>query len=186
MPFLILFLGDLAKEAGFDGAEFRYAKWGGSVENRALKIMLVRGYEDVGMPLEQAQETFTYLVNEADKIRLYYIALVGIRVFLCSLLYFTGNKRGIPHNIVAAYGPLIKKAKILVNSGVRPEEGAELVQSGQVDVVSIGFNWATPPDVANRIQHGKPLDNIPNIANLQLGEDIGLSVGLTDYPEATY
>ncbi|KAH8822755.1 flavoprotein NADH-dependent oxidoreductase [Flagelloscypha sp. PMI_526] len=181
----------------------RTDQWGGSVENRArfglevlramkesfpndtsMKIMPGGGYNDVGMPLEETQETFTYLINEAEKIGLSYITLV--RYTAWSDVEFDGKKRGTPHDIVGTYGPLIKKAKILVNSGVQPEEGAELVQSGRVDVVSIGFNWATHPDVANRIQHGKPLDNIPNIPHLQLGEDGDLSVGYTDYPEATY
>ncbi|KAH8830046.1 flavoprotein NADH-dependent oxidoreductase [Flagelloscypha sp. PMI_526] len=181
----------------------RTDQWGGSAENRArfglevlramkesfpndtsMKIMPGGGYNDVGMPLEETKETFTYLISEAEKIGLSYITLV--RYNARTDVEFDGKKRGTPHDVVATYGPLIKKAKVLVNSGVQPEEGAELVRSGQVDVVSIGFNWATHPDVANRIQHGKPLNNIPNISHLQLGEDGDLSVGYTDYPEATY
>lgn len=38
-----------------------------------------------------------------------------------------------------------------------------------------------------RVQHGKPLDNIPDIKHLQWGKDEkSPAVGYTDYPAAVY
>ena len=98
-----------------------------------------------------------------------------------------GVHRGIKHDILESYRPYVKNAKLFLNSGILPEEGEELVASGKVDGVVIGFNWITHPDLAKRVEHGKPLDNIPDIPHLQTkpGED-NWSKGYTDYPIAVY
>lgn len=90
--------------------------------------------------------------------------------------------------MLGSYGPLIKNAKIFLNAGVTPEEGAELISSGKIDGTFIGFSWIAHPDLAKRVEHGKPLDNAPNVPFLQGGSEVleELRIGYTDYPEASY
>jgi 2,4-dienoyl-CoA reductase-like NADH-dependent reductase (Old Yellow Enzyme family) len=86
-----------------------------------------------------------------------------------------------------SYRSVIKNSKLFVNGGISPTEGAELIESGKVDGVFLGFQWITHPDLVKRVQHGKALDNAPDIAHLQLPGDNGdFSVGYTDYPTADY
>jgi 2,4-dienoyl-CoA reductase-like NADH-dependent reductase (Old Yellow Enzyme family) len=87
---------------------------------------------------------------------------------------------------VASYRHLIKNSKVFVNGGVLPEEGAELIKSGTADVASIGFNYLAHPDLAKRIQYGKPLDNAPNFKHLYGAGNKDLHIGYTDYPAANY
>ena len=98
--------------------------------------------------------------------------------------FFSGKKRATVHDVLESYRPVIKNTKLFLNGGISPPEGAELVESGKVDGVFLGFPWITHPDVVNRVQNGKPLDNPPDFLHLQKGEDGDLSVGYTDYPAA--
>lgn len=182
----------------------RTDQWGGSIKNRArfgleaLKVMIevfgenvglkinpAGGYNDMGMPLQETLDTYTYFVSEADKLGLAYITLV--RYVAATDVEYDGKKRATVHDVLESYRPAIKNAKVLLNGAVTPKEGAELVAGGKVDGIVIGFNWITHPDLVKRVQHGKPLDNIPDIKHLQAGkDDSALSVGYTDYPEAQY
>ncbi|KAF8069030.1 hypothetical protein FPV67DRAFT_1448858 [Lyophyllum atratum] len=182
----------------------RTDQWGGSVENRArfglevlkvmvevfgdnvaLKVSPAGGYNDMGMPLQEALDTYTYFVSEADKLGLAYIALV--RYVPAYDVEYEGKKRATVHDVLESYRPAITNAKVFLNGQVTPEEGAELVAAGKVDGIAIGFNWITHPDLVKRVQHGKPLDNIPDIKHMQWGKDNSqLSVGYTDYPLARY
>ena len=70
---------------------------------------------------------------------------------------------------------------------VTAEEGEKLVAAGKIDGIFIGFNWVSHPDLVKRLLHGKPLNNIPDIPNLQSTDESGnWSVGYTDYPTAVY
>ncbi|TFK38154.1 hypothetical protein BDQ12DRAFT_651893 [Crucibulum laeve] len=182
----------------------RTDQWGGSVENRsrfglevlkalievfgknvAVKLSPAGGYNDVGMPLQETLDTFSYFITEADKLNLAYITLV--RYSALTDVEFEGKKRATIHDIVESYRHLIKNAKVFVNAGVTPEEGAKLISDGKADAISIGFSWITHPDLVKRVQHGKPLNNIPDIPHLQWGKsEKDLRVGYTDYPEAEY
>jgi len=181
----------------------RTDKWGGSVENRArfglevlkalievfgknvaLKVNPAGGYNDMGMPLDETLETFKYFISEADKLKLSYITLVRYSAMLDP--EFDGKKRATVHDVLGSYRHLLKNSKIFVNAGVTPEEGAELVASGQVDAIAIGFMWVTTPDLVKRVQYGKPLDNAPDFVHLYGGSNADLDVGYTDYPEAKY
>ncbi|KAG6840733.1 hypothetical protein C0991_004751 [Blastosporella zonata] len=179
----------------------RTDQWGGSIENRArfgletLKVMIEvfgenvalkvnpsGGYNDVGMPLQETLDTYSYFLTESDKLGLAYITLSQTH----PKPRFTGKKRSTVHDVIASYRHLIKDAKVFINAAVLPEEGAALIAEGKVDGVVIGFNWITHPDLVKRVQHGQPLDNIPDIKHLQAGkDDSALSVGYTDYPAAT-
>ncbi|KAF8911322.1 hypothetical protein CPB85DRAFT_1375880 [Mucidula mucida] len=165
-----------AKEAGFDGVEIHGAngylvqqfldstsnqrtdQWGGSVENRsrfglevlkaaidvwgagrvAIKLNPAGGNNDIGMPLYAAMFDPEY----------------------------EGKKRATVHDIVATYGPFIKKSLFFANAGFTPVEAAEHIESGKVAGVFFGFPWVTHPDLALRVKHGKALDNAPNFATL--------------------
>jgi len=76
---------------------------------------------------------------------------------------------------------------LFLNAGILPAEGEELVASGKVDAISNGFSWITHPDLAKRVEHGKPLDNILDSHRLQTraGDD-DWAKGYTDYPIAVY
>ncbi|KDR80314.1 hypothetical protein GALMADRAFT_242678 [Galerina marginata CBS 339.88] len=185
-------------------ANHRTDQWGGSKENRsrlglevlkalvevfgknvAIKLSPAGGYNDMGMPLEETLDTFKYFITEADKLGLAYITLV--RYTVAFDVVYDGVPRATQHDVLASYRPFIHNAKVVLNAGILPEEGAELVASGQVDAISIGFNWITHPDLTKRVEHGKPLNNIPDIPHLQTNKNSGdWSTGYTDYPTAVY
>jgi 2,4-dienoyl-CoA reductase-like NADH-dependent reductase (Old Yellow Enzyme family) len=73
----------------------------------------------------------------------------------------SGVHRATKHDILETYRPYIKNAKVILNSGIQPEEGEELLASGKVDAICIGFNWITHPDLAKCVEHGKPLTTSP-------------------------
>jgi len=183
-------------------ANLRTDEWGGSIENRArfglevlkvmkevfgpnvsLKVSPCGGYNDVGMPLQETLDTFKYYLSEADKLQLSYIVLVRGNN---DVEYEPGKKRATMHDVLESYRPVIKNSKLFLNGGILPAEGAELIASGKVDGVFLGFPWLTHPDVVKRVQHGKALDNIPAVANMQGGKGGDFSVGYTDYPAAVY
>jgi 2,4-dienoyl-CoA reductase-like NADH-dependent reductase (Old Yellow Enzyme family) len=93
---------------------------------------------------------------------------------------------GIKHDVLESYRPYVKNTKLFLNASVLPEEGEELVASGKVDTVVIGFNWIMHPDLAKHVEHRKPLDNIPDIPHLQtkMGSSDDWSTGYTEYPIA--
>jgi 2,4-dienoyl-CoA reductase-like NADH-dependent reductase (Old Yellow Enzyme family) len=83
---------------------------------------------------------------------------------------------------------VIKNAKTFLNGGVTPREGDELIMSGKIDGIFIGTMWITHPDLAKRVEHGKPLDNPLDIKHLY-GNGASVEeqrIGYTNYPEATY
>ncbi|KAK2467211.1 hypothetical protein APHAL10511_000760 [Amanita phalloides] len=181
----------------------RTDEWGGSIENRArfglevlkalkdvygnnvaVKLLPSGGYNDLGMPLQETLDTFSYFVTEADKLGLAYIAL--LRYVATWDLTFDGKLRATQHDVVASYRPLIKNAKVFVNGSVLPEEGAELVKSGNADAIAFGFNYIVHPDLAKRIQYGKPLDNTISTKRIYGAGAKDLRLGYTDYPEADY
>ncbi|KAG6901761.1 hypothetical protein C0995_008236 [Termitomyces sp. Mi166 len=184
-------------------ANKRTDQWGGSIENRArfglevlkvlvevfggnvsLKVNPAGGYNDVGMPLQEALDTYKYFLTEADKLGLSYITLVRYSEKLD--VEYDGKKRATVHDILESYRSLIKNAKVFLNTGVSPAEGAALIEAGKIDGIVIGFDWITHPDLMKRVEHGKPLDNVPDIKNLYWREGIQPSIGYTDYPTAKY
>ncbi|THU82830.1 FMN-linked oxidoreductase [Dendrothele bispora CBS 962.96] len=203
-------------------ANHRTDSYGGSIQNRAkfvleslselsevwgpervgIKISPGGGYNDVGMPLEETIETFSYLIQEIDKLGIGYITLTRYGEALDPII--DGKRRGTPHDIVATYGPLVKNPKtvVLANSGFTPEEGAQHVSKGSAAAIVYGMLWITHPDLARRIQEGKPLDGqldmgglyghyppYPHSEDLMKGKQLeqlkeDLKKGYTDYPDA--
>ncbi|KAH9478473.1 NADP-dependent oxidoreductase lnbE [Psilocybe cubensis] len=181
----------------------RSDEWGGSIENRSrfalevLKVMIesfgknvavklspAGGDNDMGMPLQETLDTYSYFISEADKLGISYICLV--RYQDAYDVQYDGISRSTRHDVLESYAHLVKNAKVIINACVTPEEGELLVASKKADAIAIGFNWVTHPDLANRVLHGKPLDNVLDMAHLQTNrspED--WSTGYTDYPCAT-
>ncbi|KAF9555052.1 FMN-linked oxidoreductase [Agrocybe pediades] len=174
----------------------RTDQWGGSVENRTrfaleivkaaievfgknvgLKLSPAGGQNDVGMPLQETLETFSYLVSEADKLGVAYIALVRCT----GPVVIDGVDRATPHDVIESYVPFIKRAKVILNGAVSLEEGESLVASGKVDAVSIGLHFIAHPDLVRRFEREIELDRTPNFERIfpKVGED--LSLGYTDY-----
>ncbi|KAJ7600217.1 hypothetical protein C8J56DRAFT_909719 [Mycena floridula] len=180
----------------------RTDKWGGSIENRsrfgletlkvlievfgsdrvAIKLSPSGGYNDMGMPLQETLDTFSYFITEADKLKLSYICLA--RPF--AMLDPTG--RGTAHDVVESYRHLIKHAKAFYGADFTPEEAAALVESGKADGVFFGRLFIPHPDLAKRIESGKPLNNQIDWTRLYgTGKDEATEAkGYTDYPAATY
>jgi len=201
---------ELIAGGGFLVAQFletasnqRTDEWGGSAENRArfaleilkalktvfggnvgVKVTPGGGMNDVGMPLQDALDTYRYFLVEADKLGVAYITLV--RYSARSDVEIDGKLRGTEHDVLESYRDSIKDAKVFLCGGVSAEEGARLVKAGRIDGVANGFAWIAHPDVAHRIRQGKPLDNVPDFKHLQSGgpDESEWGRGYTDYPAA--
>ncbi|KAG6836939.1 hypothetical protein H0H93_000829 [Arthromyces matolae] len=170
-------------------------------ENVALKVSPAGGYNDMGMPLQDTLDTYRYFLSEVDKLGLSYIVVMRYALgtdptfdgkFISELISHlvdplnSGQLRATNHDTLAAYRPVIKNTNLFLNAGVLPDEGAKLVEEGKIDGVQIGVNWIAHPDLAKRVQDGKPLDNIPDVKHFYYNMDGSeLSIGYTDYPTAT-
>ncbi|KIK54934.1 hypothetical protein GYMLUDRAFT_48316 [Collybiopsis luxurians FD-317 M1] len=185
----------------------RTDSWGGSVANRSkfgllvlerlikvfgkdrvgIKLSPTGGYNDMGMPLEETIETFSYFISEADKLGIAYFDLVRYVEAMDAVI--EGKKRGIPHDVVEIYAPLIKHAKVFSNGGFSAEEAAAAVKDGKIEGVFFGMGWIGHPDFAKRLEHGKPLDNQLDFTTLYgkyyVSEDEQRQ-GYIDYPAAQY
>ncbi|KAJ7086307.1 flavoprotein NADH-dependent oxidoreductase [Mycena crocata] len=176
----------------------RTDKWGGSVENRArfgleaLKVLIevfgadvavklspAGGYNDMGMPLPETIETFNYFITEADKLGLSYIVLARYIPFLD--LEIDGKTRATKHDVIGTFRPAVKNAKFFANGGFTPAEADEMITAGTLDGVFFGVPWIAHPDVARRVLHGKPLDNVPDIKNFYGHLETPPQLGFTDY-----
>ncbi|KJA24132.1 hypothetical protein HYPSUDRAFT_136934 [Hypholoma sublateritium FD-334 SS-4] len=182
----------------------RTDQWGGSVENRArfglevlkavievygsdvgIKLSPAGGYNDVGMPLAETIATFSYFITEADKLGLAFFELMRYSPLLDVEL--DGALRATQHDVFATFRPVVKHTKVILNGGILPEEGAQLVAAGTADGISIGFNFITHADLVKRVKHGKPLDNAPDFPHLQTNKtSTDWAAGYTDYPLAKY
>ncbi|KIK59821.1 hypothetical protein GYMLUDRAFT_44285 [Collybiopsis luxurians FD-317 M1] len=181
--------------------------WGGSVTNRSrfgllalqrlikvfgkdrigIKLNPGGGYNDMGMPLEETIETYSYFISEADKLGIAYISLVRYLDMFDPVI--DGRKRGTPHDILDTYGPLIKKAHIFANGGFTGEEAAATVKAGKASGVFFGIPWITHPDLAKRLQFGKSLDNEIDFLTLygkNYAPEEEQRSGYVDYPAAKY
>ncbi|KII91231.1 hypothetical protein PLICRDRAFT_156167 [Plicaturopsis crispa FD-325 SS-3] len=181
----------------------RTDSYGGSVENRArfalevlealievfgadrvgIKLSPAGGYNDMGMPLQETLDTFGYLITAVDNLHIAYIELV--RYVAAFDVTFDGKLRATQHDVLAAYGPLIKNTKVFLNGGLTPAEAAALVEAGKIDAAVFGWIWIGHPDVAKRVRYGKPLDAQVDPKTLYDESDHNW-VGYTDYPEAQY
>ncbi|KAJ7737724.1 hypothetical protein B0H16DRAFT_1695014 [Mycena metata] len=180
-------------------------KWGGSSENRArfglevlkslvevfgsnvsLKISPGGGFHDMGMPLQETIDTFSYFISEADKLRLSYITLFRYIPRLDPIIDESRKERGTSHELLSTYAKLTTNAKIFIVGGVTPEEAEMLVRTNQVHGVFFETSWLTHPDLAKRIRHGKSINNMLAVPHLYGDVDVDPRIGYTDYSAVTY
>ncbi|KAG8904600.1 hypothetical protein FRC01_008676 [Tulasnella sp. 417] len=189
----------------------RTDKWGGSVENRCrfgletlkalisvwgpdrvgIKINPCGGYDDVGMPLEETKETFTYYIEEILKLKVAYIQLVNYLPQMDPEL--DGKKRGTPHDVLGTYGPLVKDpanpsasstTKLLLNGALNPDQANELISSQLIDAAVFGTLWIGNPDMQARVEQGKELNTQPDHKTFYGSPGGDPRVGYSDYPDA--
>lgn len=136
------------------------------------------------MPLEETINTFTYLITEANKLKIAYIMLV--RYVESS----DPTKRGTPHDIIETYGHLITRShtKFLTNGDFTPQEAARFVRERTVDGVFFGMLFIGHPDLAQRIQYGKLLGAQVDAGTIYGSgrDEVTESIGYTDYATAMY
>jgi 2,4-dienoyl-CoA reductase-like NADH-dependent reductase (Old Yellow Enzyme family) len=174
---------------------------------QVLLVILGSTYDHLlhlGMPLDDAIETYSYLTTEIDKLGIGYIVFARYSDALDPT--FDGKKRATVHDVIGTYTPLVKNPKtaVLVNTAYTPEEGAEVVEKGIAAAVVYGMGWIVHPDFAKRVQDGKSMDGFskldmmglyghyppyPHSEDLFKGENLAklkedLKKGYTDYPDA--
>lgn len=123
--------------------------------------------------------------------------------------------RGIPHDVVAIYGGIVKPptaaledhteellrgpampkpefdsqnptpTRLLVNGGLNPDTAEELIKNGLIDAAVFGQLWIGNPDLQKRIENGLPVNTKPDIHTFYNGVDGDIRAGYTTYPEVT-
>ncbi|KAF8518702.1 hypothetical protein BU17DRAFT_90782 [Hysterangium stoloniferum] len=177
--------------------------WGGSVQNRArftieviralievwgydrvgIKLSPSGGLNDVGMPLRDTVDTFSYLIQQLDMLKVLYITLV--RYLETHDPKIGGHLRATPHDVLETYRAHIRRPYLFLNAGVSIGEAETLLRHGHVDAVVFGRLWISHPDLQLRVERGLPAD-IPidfKTVNGRPGVDPGK--GYIDYPFAT-
>lgn len=196
-----------AKAAGFDGVEIhggngylldqflqdgsnkRTDAYGGPVENRARLLMEVTvavisvwGAERVGVRLgpssvfngmsdSDPDHTFGYVAEKLRKTGIAYLHIIEPRI--------DGNiavKDGLPP-VAAARMKNIFKGTIIAAGGFEADTAAEIIGSGDADLVAFGRHFISNPDLPRRIRLGLPLN--PYDRETFYGGD---ARGYTDYP----
>ncbi|THH05193.1 hypothetical protein EW145_g4978 [Phellinidium pouzarii] len=185
----------------------RTDKWGGSYINRCrfglealkaiievwsadkvgIKINPTGGYNDVGMSLDDTLETFSHYIKEVDDMGLAYISLVRYTPKMDA--EYDGKKRGTKHDVLESYSPLIKRAAIILNADLTPDEAEKLISEGKICAAMFGMPWIGNPDLVERLRRGKPLNQDLDFHTLYGGglpknEEV-MKKGYTDYPFAT-
>jgi len=184
----------------------RTDEWGGSIENRcrlgleALKVLIdvwgpgrvgiklnpTGGYDDVGMPLQETVDTFTYYITEICRLGIAYVQLV--RYLPVMDPEFDGQKRATAHDILATYGHLVKlspSTKLLLNGALTPEEANDMIAAGQIDAAVFGTLWISNPDLQTRIEKGVPLNMDLDTKTFYGFPGDDPKVGYSDYPDAS-
>lgn len=186
-------------------ANTRTDRWGGSVENRSqvglevlkaviqvfgrnvgIKMNSHNGYNDVGMPLQETLDTYRYFIAEADNLNLAYITLLRYIAHANSEVEIDGKKGTIQHDVLESYGPYIKNAKVFLDGAISPEEAAILISAGKIDGAFTGLDWIAHPELAKRVLHGKPLDNVLDVIHMQGKPAQDWAVGYTGCPAVIY
>jgi 2,4-dienoyl-CoA reductase-like NADH-dependent reductase (Old Yellow Enzyme family) len=123
------------------------------------------------------------------RVRFFYPCPSLIKTYF-EMILCTGKPRATKHDVLTTYRPFVKTTPIFLNGNVEPEEAASLIASGQIDAAVFGRLWIAHPDLAKRIEHGKPLDGQVDYSMVYgrgpNSEEEALRKGYTDYPDAFY
>jgi 2,4-dienoyl-CoA reductase-like NADH-dependent reductase (Old Yellow Enzyme family) len=142
------------------------------------------------MPLPETIPTFVHYITQISALGIAYVQLVRYVPVMDLPLQEQqldeddpeGQfKRGIPHDALAVYGPLVKlprplakdhhepqvrgaavppkgagptPTRLLLNGALTPHEAAELIAEGTIDGVVFGQLWIGNPDLQKRIEAG--------------------------------
>jgi 2,4-dienoyl-CoA reductase-like NADH-dependent reductase (Old Yellow Enzyme family) len=100
----------------------------------------------------------------------------------------TQPNTGTFHDVLASYGPLIKRAGsstlLVLNSGLTPDDADALIAAGQIDAAAFGRAWINNPDLQRRVEAGVPLTTDMDWAGLYSFAP-NPAKGYSDYPTAT-
>jgi N-ethylmaleimide reductase len=169
-------------------SNIRTDKYGGSIENRCRFVIEVVsavantiGKEKTGVRLSpygiagdmpaypEINETYTYLVEELNKLGIVYLHLVD---------HSSMGAPEVPSEIKGIIRTRFKNTLIL--SGGYDKERAETdVESGKADLIAFGRPFINNPDFVNRLKNDWPLSKT-------LKTDLFYTVGekgYTDYPD---
>ena len=187
----------LAKQAGFDaveihaangylidqflqdGANKRTDRYGGSIENRSRLLMEVTdkvvaewGAGRVGVHLNLRMDAHS--MGDSDPAALFgHVAAELSRRKIAFL--FARESLALPR-----YAPGVRKVfggAFIANDSITPDEGAQLIASGEADAVSFGRLYIANPDLVERIRTGAPLNELVKATIYGSGP-----AGYTDYP----
>lgn len=194
-----------AKRAGFDGVELHAAfgylpnqflvdsanlrtdEYGGSIANRSrfvLEVMQalidVWGASRVGIKLSPVipfnsmidsdpLETYTYLIGKLNELNAGYVHLMRA-------LFPLDNFPHWPSDVLATFAPMIK-SPLIINGGYDATSAEQVLESGEVALVSFGTPFVANPDLPERFARGAELA-VPDRTTLYGGED----KGYIDYP----
>jgi N-ethylmaleimide reductase len=170
-----------AKAAGFDGVEVHGANgylldqfmrdsankrsdmYGGSIENRCRLIlevtkavMNVWGADKVGVRLSplnsynsmkdsNPQKLTSYVVSELNQLKVAYLHMMRSDFF------------GIQKGDVMTAAREAFKGPIIGNMGYTPEEAAESIEKGFINVIAFGHHYVSNPNLVEKIKNGVAL-----------------------------
>jgi 2,4-dienoyl-CoA reductase-like NADH-dependent reductase (Old Yellow Enzyme family) len=154
-----------------------------------IKLSPGGGFNDTGMPLADARETYGALVRAAVGLGLAYVQLVRAAPPPPQAQATSDPLRpnaGTFHDIVGTYGPLVQgsRTRLVLNGALTPDAADALIKEGKADAVAFGRPWVNNPDLQKRIAAGVPLATDLNFARLW-AFDADPADGYTTYPTAT-
>ena len=140
------------------------------------------------MPYSDTVTTFTHYITQLSAMKLAYIQLVRYSAVMDAPLPGSTDgkvlKRGVPHDVLAVYGPIVKPpaetlkdhseklfrgpalptreydsknptpTRLLLNCGLEPGEADKLIEEGKIDAAVFGTLWITNPDLQKRFEKG--------------------------------
>ena len=176
-------------------------------------------YCSTRMPYADTVATFTYYITQLCAMKLAYIQLVRYSPWTDVPAapnpgQSEGVLRGVPHDVVAVYGGLVKPTasalekhseaalrgpampkpafdelnptptRLFVNAGLTPQEAETYLADGVVDGTVFGMMWITNPDFQSRLEKGQPVNTNPDYVTLQHGVGDDFKIGYREVVRA--